>query len=83
MRELAVRTAKAPREHKTGRLCEANGCRGALIDTVVSPGENMKPDVKIKAQSLTGRAKLMLIIGARREDPVFLPLDGRYVLIDT
>ena len=83
MRELAVRTAKVPREHKTGRLCDSNVCRGALIDTVVSPGEDMNPEVKLKAKSLTGRAKLMLIIGARREDPVFLPLDGRYVLIDS
>ena len=56
LREFGVRTAKqALKEHRTGRICYQRRCRGApLIDSIVSPGENMHPTVEAKGKELSG-----------------------------
>ena len=83
MREWGVRTAKVPQDHKTGRFCSSPNCKKPLIDIIVSEGENMKPELIAKGKQKTGASDLMIAMGTSLDDPVYLPTNGKFVMITT
>ena len=54
-----------------------------MFDTIVSPGEEIKPEKKEKAKQIAGASDLMIAMGTNMDDTVYLPSDGRFVLINT
>ena len=54
-----------------------------MIDIIVGDGENMKPEVKAKGKQVTGASDLMIAMGTSLDDPVYLPTNGKFVMINT
>ena len=42
----------------------------------------MKPEMKEKGRQIAGSADLMIAMGTNMDDTVYLPSDGRFVLIN-
>jgi NAD-dependent SIR2 family protein deacetylase len=64
MRDYRTRTAKATKEHKTGRKCDNPKCRGDLTDTIINFGENLREDILDMGYAHGVEADLMVCVGS-------------------
>lgn len=89
MRDYRVRTANKCHDHKTGRICDTPGCKGALKDTIINFGEGLVPSILQKGFEECGKSDLCLCMGtSMRVTPAcnmpleVLPNGGRMVMIN-
>jgi len=89
MRDFRVRNAQTVHDHSTGRKCDNKACGGALNDSIINFGENLKEEILEQAEDHSMRADLMLALGSSlRVNPaaslVELPAmnGGRLVIVN-
>ena len=68
-RDYKVRTATRPKEHKTGRKCETQGCNGDLKDTIINFGEYLNQDVGHKGYAIHAASDLVICMGSSMRVP--------------
>jgi len=51
-------------DHKTGRKCEARGCRGNLLDSIINFGENLPEKQWASAEKAFQQTNLCIVLGS-------------------
>lgn len=64
MRDFRVRTAQKVHDHKTGRHCDNEECKGELKDTIINFGENLDSDIINAGFREGGRSDICLAMGS-------------------
>lgn len=64
MRDYRVRNAQKCKDHKTGRFCDDEKCKGALKDTIINFGENLNEMILNLGYAHGYEADLMLCLGS-------------------
>ena len=64
LRDVRVRVAKSVTEHRTGRMCESERCRGHLKDTAINFGEQLNPAILAMGEQSCAAADLCLAMGS-------------------
>jgi len=55
--------------HRTGRMCEVDGCDGYLKDTIVQFGESLDEETLEKAREWSREAKMSIVVGSSLRVP--------------
>ena len=55
--------------HRTGRMCETEGCDGHLKDTIVQFGESLDDETLEKAREWSKEAKMSIVVGSSLRVP--------------
>ena len=89
MRDYRVRTAQKCHAHKTGRICDTPGCGGALRDTIINFGENLREDILEFGFDECAKSDLCLCMGSSmRVNPACemplgcIPNGGKIVIVN-
>ena len=64
MRDYRVRNAQKVHEHKTGRRCDDQSCKGELKDTIINFNENLDEEILERGELNGQSADLMLAMGS-------------------
>eukprot|EP01121_Diplochlamys_sp_Union-15-3_P017964 TRINITY_DN6438_c0_g1_i4.p1 TRINITY_DN6438_c0_g1~~TRINITY_DN6438_c0_g1_i4.p1 ORF type:complete len:351 (-),score=45.54 TRINITY_DN6438_c0_g1_i4:166-1218(-) len=64
VRDFRCRTAKDVHDHKTGRLCESDDCKGNLMDSIINFGEKLPSEPLMLAFLNADEADVCIALGS-------------------